>query len=39
MNMLLHDLSGLLTWVLGIVRGELWVCREEAVEAGAIMLA
>lgn len=35
--MLLHDLSSLLKWVLGIVWGELWVCREEAVDVGAIM--
>lgn len=39
MNMLLHALSGLLRWVLGIVWGELGVCREEAVEIRAIMLA
>lgn len=37
MNVLLHDLSCLLEWVMGIVWGELWVCREQAVEVGAII--
>lgn len=39
MNMLPHDLTGLLRWVLSIVWGELGVCREEAVEIRAIVLA